>query len=83
VTPPSQDFGLRRPFWRRSLLGKVCDAPAAIGARAAGAEQPIRLDAPFPLEVTGPGGRARCYDLDLRPAHPARFYVFYAPGTTF
>ena len=37
------------------------------------------LDDPrFRLPVTGPAGeRASCYDLDVRPAKPKRFYVFY------
>jgi hypothetical protein len=44
-----------------------------------GPNEPIDLDAaPFPLSVEAPDGRLRtCYDLDLRPATPARFYVFY------
>ncbi len=40
---------------------------------------PIDLDAaPFARRIVGPGGApAICYDLDLRPAKPHRYYVFY------
>src|SRR5262249_8336233 len=42
---------------------------------------PIDLDtAPFLRSIEGPDGvRRQCYDLDLRPAVPARVYVFYDP----
>jgi hypothetical protein len=81
VTPPAQDFGQSAPL----LAVDRFSEKAATRLRRdrvrglPGPNEPIRLDVPpFLLEVTGPGGRkARCYDLDLRPAHPARFYVFY------
>jgi hypothetical protein len=81
VTPPAQDFGLTAPLLSVDRFSTV----AATRLRRdrmrglPGPNEPIRLDAPpFLLDVTGPGGRkARCYDLDLRPARPARFYVFY------
>jgi hypothetical protein len=81
VTPPAQDFGLTAPL----LAVDRFSEKAATRLRRdrvrglPGPNEPIRIDAPpFLLEVTGPGGRkARCYDLDVRPARPARFYVFY------
>src|SRR6266850_2025572 len=44
-----------------------------------GPNEPIDLDAaPFSLSVEAPDGRLRiCYNLDLRPASPGRYYVFY------
>ncbi|HKB07677.1 MAG TPA: hypothetical protein VKF61_05300 [Candidatus Polarisedimenticolia bacterium] len=44
-----------------------------------GPGEPIHLDdPPFLVDLTGPGGdKERCYDLDVRPATPARLYVFY------
>ena len=81
VTPPARDFGFDAPLL---LVDRFSDTAATRLRRdrvrgLPGPNEPIRLDAaPFLLEVTGPGGRkARCYDLDLRPARPARFYVFY------
>lgn len=81
VTPPPQDFGLTAPL---VAVDRFSEKAATRLRRdrvrgLPGPNEPIRLDAPpFLLEVTGPGGRkARCYDLDLRPARPARFYVFY------
>jgi hypothetical protein len=81
VTPPAQDFGLTAPllpvdrFSEKAATRLRRDRMRGLP----GPNEPIRLDAPpFLLEVTGPGGRkARCYDLDLRPSRPARFYVFY------
>jgi hypothetical protein len=44
-----------------------------------GPGQPIHLDeSPFLVPLTAKGwGAASCYNLDVRPAEPARFYVFY------
>jgi hypothetical protein len=44
-----------------------------------GSNQPIHLDeSPFLVQMEVPGGGiAKCYDLDVRPAEAARFYVFY------
>ncbi len=41
--------------------------------------EPIDFDrAPFAFKVQGPDGKTRaCYNLDVRPATPARYYVFY------
>ena len=81
VTPPAQDFGLSAPLlWVDRFSTKAATRLRRDRVRGLpGPNEPIHLDAPpFLLEVTGPGGRkARCYDLDLRPARPARFYVFY------
>jgi hypothetical protein len=81
VTPPAQDFGLDAPLL---FVDRFSDKAAKRLRRdrvrgLPGPNEPIHLDAaPFLLELTGPGGRkARCYDLDLRPPTPARFYVFY------
>ncbi len=40
---------------------------------------PIHLDdSPFLVSLKGPGGEElRCYDLDVRPDKPAKFFVFY------
>jgi hypothetical protein len=81
VTPPAQDFGFDAPllsvdrFSEKSGTRLRRDRTPGLP----GPNEPIHLDAaPFLLEVTGPGGRkARCYDLDVRPARPARFFVFY------
>jgi hypothetical protein len=81
VTPPAQGFGFDAPLL---FVDRFSDTAATRLRRdrvrgLPGPNEPIHLDAaPFLLELTGPGGRkARCYDLDLRPARPARFYVFY------
>ncbi|HYV86267.1 MAG TPA: hypothetical protein VFB49_10165 [Patescibacteria group bacterium] len=81
MTPPAQDFGFDAPLLSVDRFSTM----AATRLRRdrvrglPGPNEPIHLDAvPFLLDATGPGGRkARCYDLDLRPARPARFYVFY------
>jgi hypothetical protein len=41
--------------------------------------EPIHLDeSPFLVPLSTPqGGSVSCYNLDVRPAEPARFYVFY------
>lgn len=51
----------------------------SVDPRLPGPNQPIHLDDErFALEVEAPDGSSfRCYDLDVRPAHPGRFYVFY------
>ncbi|MBZ5637187.1 MAG: hypothetical protein LAO51_00370 [Acidobacteriia bacterium] len=44
-----------------------------------GPNEAIDLDRPpFALTLAGPDGSLRrCYDLDVRPAKPSRYYVFY------
>ncbi|HXH28385.1 MAG TPA: hypothetical protein VNL37_05030, partial [Candidatus Polarisedimenticolia bacterium] len=50
-----------------------------------GPNRPIAFDRPpFLLRVIGPDGRpAQCYDLDQRPARPARLYVFYDQANNY
>lgn len=65
-------------------VDRFSDAAATLLRRSAnrglpGPNKPIHLDDPqFLVELIGPGGKeGRCYDLDVRPATPARLYVFY------
>lgn len=76
-----KSYGLDAPLLE---VDRFSDKAATLLRRSAdpslpGPNQPIDLDrAPFLASLVGPEGqRVPCYDLDLRPARPARYYVFY------
>jgi hypothetical protein len=78
---PGGSFGLDAPLLE---VDRFSDRAATRLKRSLvpglpGPNQPIHLDdAPFLVRLSAPGGAsAACYDLDVRPAEPARFYVFY------
>ncbi len=80
-TEASPDYGLDAPLLE---VDRFSDAAGTLLRRSAipslpAPNAPIDLDAsPFAVSVETPGGAARrCYDLDVRPVAPARYYVFY------
>jgi hypothetical protein len=80
--PPSpEDLGLTAPVL---AVDRFSDAAGTLLRRSADpqlpkANEPFSLDdRRFAVAVVGPGGAAaRCYDLDVRPSVPNRYYVFY------
>ena len=80
--PPSpEDLGLTAPLL---AVDRFSDAAGTLLRRSLDPElpranEPFSLDDPrFTVEVLGPGGAgARCYNLDVRPPAPNRYYVFY------
>jgi hypothetical protein len=65
-------------------VDRFSDAAATLLRRSVvpglpGPNEPFRLDRPeFLIQLSAAGGvQTRCYDLDVRPATPARLYVFY------
>jgi hypothetical protein len=80
--PPSpDDLGLTASL---IVVDRFSDAAGTLLRRSADATLPkpgeaFSLDDPrFTIALTGPGGvTGRCYDLDVRPAKPNRYYVFY------
>ncbi len=83
-TPPQptpEDLGLTAPLL---VVDRFSDAAGTLLRRSLDPKLP-RADEPFSLDdarfaviVAGPGGVAgRCYNLDVRPASPNRYYVFY------
>jgi hypothetical protein len=76
-----EDLGLTAPLLsvdRFSHLGGTF-LRRSIDPRLPKPNEPFSLDDPrFSVAVVGPGGAtARCYNLDLRPSKPNRYYVFY------
>src|SRR5438552_18750134 len=78
---PAPTFGLDARLLR---IDRFSDAAATLLRRSRvpglqGPGEPIHLDdPPFLVPLQGPGNTAeRCYDLDVRPATPARLYVSY------
>ena len=76
-----KDFGLDAPLVE---VDRFSDAAGTLFRRSVdptlpAARAPFSLDDPrFRMEVTGPdGSKASCYNLDVRPPKPNRFYVFY------
>ena len=81
VPPSPQDLGLTAPLL---AVDRFSDAAGTLLRRSLDpklpkADEPFSLDDPrFAVVVAGPGGVAgRCYNLDVRPAAPNRYYVFY------
>jgi len=80
--PPSpDDLGLTAPLL---TIDRFSDAAGTLLRRSLDPKlpkpgEPFSLDdSRFALAVVGPRGAvARCYDLDVRPALPNRYYVFY------
>jgi hypothetical protein len=80
--PPSpDDLGLTAPLL---AVDRFSDSAGTLFRRSLDpglpkANEPFSLDdRRFALAVAGPGGAsARCYNLDVRPAVPNRYYVFY------
>ena len=79
--PTPADLGLTAPF---VSVDRFSDAAGTLLRRSADPalpkpNEPFSLDDPrFTIPVVGPAGStARCYDLDVRPARPNRYYVFY------
>jgi hypothetical protein len=79
--PSADDLGLTAPLLP---VDRFSDAAGALLRRSLDPalpkpNEPFSLDDPkFSVAVTGPGGvSARCYNLDVRPAKPNRYYVFY------
>jgi hypothetical protein len=79
--PPNDRMGLDAPAL---AVDRFSDLAARRLRRSAlpslpGPDAPVDLDAPvFLRPIEGSDGvRRYCYDLDLRPAEPGRFYVFY------
>jgi hypothetical protein len=78
---PAAPFGMDAPLLK---VDRFSDSAATLLRRSKvpglpGPGQPIHLDEPpflVPLTARG-GGAMGCYNLDVRPAEPARFYVFY------
>jgi hypothetical protein len=76
-----EDLGLTAPLLE---VDRFSDAAGTLLRRSRDAglpkpNEPFSLDDPrFALPVAGPAGfSARCYDLDVRPVTPNRYYVFY------
>jgi hypothetical protein len=76
-----EDLGLTAPLL---AVDRFSDAAGtllrrSVDPRLPRADQPFSLDDPrFAVAVVGPGdATARCYNLDVRPAAPNRYYVFY------
>ena len=81
VPPSSEDLGLTAPLL---AVDRFSDAAGTLLRRSLDpklpqAGEPFSLDDPrFTVVVAGPGGAAAgCYNLDVRPARPNRYYVFY------
>jgi hypothetical protein len=79
--PTPDDLGLTAPLLE---IDRFSDAAGTLLRRSVDPKlpkpgEPFSLDDPrFALAVVGPGGQsARCYNLDVRPAVPNRYYVFY------
>jgi len=80
--PPSpEDLGLTAPLL---AVDRFSDAAGtllrrSLDSRLPKADEPFSLDETrFTVAVVGPGGvAARCYNLDVRPSKPNRYYVFY------
>src|SRR5882672_4526687 len=79
--PSPEDLGLTAPLL---AVDRFSDAAGTLLRRSLDpklpkANEPFSLDDPrFVVVVAGPGGAAgRCYNLDVRPAAPNRYYVFY------
>jgi hypothetical protein len=79
--PTDEDLGLTAPLL---AVDRFSDAAGTLLRRSVDPalpkpNEPFSLDDPaFAIAVVGPGGvTARCYDLDVRPATPNRYYVFY------
>jgi len=80
--PPSpEDLGLTAPLLS---VDRFSDTAGTLLRRSLDPglpkpNEPFSLDdSGFTLAVTGPGGVAsRCYNLDVRPSKPNRYYVFY------
>jgi hypothetical protein len=79
--PTPEDLGLTAPLL---TVDRFSDAAGTLFRRSLDpklpqAGVPFSLDDPrFSVAVAGPGGAtARCYNLDVRPAAPNRYYVFY------
>jgi hypothetical protein len=80
--PPSpDDLGLTAPLL---AVDRFSDAAGTLLRRSLDpklpkADEPFSLDDErFAIAVAGPGGAAaRCYNLDVRPSKPNRYYVFY------
>jgi len=81
ASPAAASFGFDAPLLQ---VDRFSDRAATHFRRSAmpslpKPNEPILLDAPpFLVDLAGASGaRAHCYDLDVQPARPARFYVFY------
>jgi hypothetical protein len=81
VPPSPDDLGLTAPLL---AVDRFSDAAGTVLRRSLDpklpkADEPFSLDDPrFTVAVLGPGGaEARCYNLDVRPSAPNRYYVFY------
>lgn len=81
LQPSPEDLGLTAPLL---VVDRFSDAAGTLLRRSLDpnlpkADEPFSLDDPrFAIVVAGPGGAAaRCYNLDVRPAAPNRYYVFY------
>jgi hypothetical protein len=79
--PTPEELGLTTPFVE---VDRFSDAAGTLLRRSADPTLPkpneaFSLDdARFSVPVLGPGGfSAKCYDLDVRPSRPNRYYVFY------
>jgi hypothetical protein len=79
--PTEEDLGLTAPL---VSVDRFSDVAGTLLRRSQNPalpkpNEPFSLDdPPFAIAVAGPGGfTARCYDLDVRPAAPNRYYVFY------
>jgi hypothetical protein len=79
--PAPEDLGLTAPLLP---VDRFSDPAGTLLRRSQDpslpkANEAFALDDPrFALAVVGPGGAtARCYNLDVRPAKPNRYYVFY------
>jgi len=79
--PTPEDLGLTAPLLTvdrfSDVAGTMLRRSFDPGLPKAG--EPFSLDDPrFAVAVTGPGGvTGRCYNLDVRPSKPNRYYVFY------
>jgi hypothetical protein len=81
LTTPEDDRGLNAPL---VAVDRFSDAAGTLFRRSVDRTLPapgvaFSLDDPrFVVPVTGPAGSSgRCYNLDVRPAKPRRYYVFY------
>jgi hypothetical protein len=79
--PTEEELGLTAPLLS---VDRFSDAAGTLLRRSVDPalpkpNEPFSLDdRPFAIAVAGPEGTAaRCYDLDVRPAAPNRYYVFY------
>jgi hypothetical protein len=76
-----EDLGLTAPLLAVDRFSDVAGTllRRSVDPKLPRADEPFSLDDPrFAVAVVGPGGvTARCYNLDVRPAQPNRYYVFY------